>query len=99
VIIPTISAVLFPYIHDRYVGEIIDSTARAGRPKDDTQYDTQLPPALTCATTDPAWDLDDTPLYPTDDPPYDRPVPMDETFEDVHLPSFEVEIEVESSNE
>jgi hypothetical protein len=77
----------------------LDPAARTSRPKYDTEDDTQLPPALTCATAAPAWDDDDTPLGLADDSLYGRPVPMDETIENVHLPLFEVESEVESSDE
>jgi hypothetical protein len=77
----------------------LDPAARTGRPQDDTEEDTTLPPALTRATAAPAWDEDDTALGPANSALYSRPRPMDKTLEDVHLPSFEVESEVESSDE
>jgi hypothetical protein len=72
----------------------LDPDARTGRRKDYTKDDTPLPPALTYAAAAPAWDADDTPPSPADYSLYDRPVSMDETFEDVHLPSFEEESKV-----
>jgi hypothetical protein len=38
----------------------LDPAARTDRPKDDTEENTTLLPALTRATSDPAWDKDDS---------------------------------------
>jgi hypothetical protein len=56
-------------------------------------------PVLTRATAAPAWDKDDTPLGPAHSALYRRPRLMDETLDDVYLPSFQVESEAESSDE
>jgi hypothetical protein len=77
----------------------LDPAARTGRPKDDTEGNTALSPALTRATTAPAWDKDDTPPGPADSALNRRPRPMYETLDDIYLPLFQVESESESSDE
>jgi hypothetical protein len=68
----------------------LDPAAQTGRPKDYTREKHTLPPALTHATAAPDWDEDDTPLGPDDSALYGRPRPMDETLDDVYLPSFQI---------
>jgi hypothetical protein len=68
-------------------------------PKDDNENDTPLTPALVFSTAASNWNDDDTPLGSAESSLYGRPVPMDKTFEDVNLPSFEEESKVESIDE